>query len=154
MRVCMVIVALAAMCAAFPQGAARAQVQSPPAAGALGDASVDDLLGRDVLNRQGERLAHVGGVLVEGGRIAYLILHIREERGTWRRVPVPASAAEWRASQPVVVDLEKRVLVDAPACSPDEGADFSDLEWERRIHSYYGEKAPERAKESYMVISR
>jgi hypothetical protein len=121
----------------------------------MGIPSIDFLLGKEVLNPQGTRLAHIGGVLLEGDRIAYLILNIAGQDGAWRHIPVPASIAELRESDnAVVVDLEKRILSEAPAYSAEDRPDFLDLEWERRIHSYYGERSPDRAKESYILIRR
>lgn len=155
LRVCATLLAMLAISATFThaddqeKGRGRSTKVST-----LGPASVDDLLGKDVLNRQGTRLGHVGGVLMEGDRIAYLILYLPAPGGAWRHVPLPASLAEWGMTQPVVVEIEKRRLTDAPAYDADERPDFSDLEWERQIHSYYGENPPDRARESYIVISR
>jgi len=118
-------------------------------------ASIDLLLGKEVTNPQGTRLAHIGGVLLAGDSIAYLILNIAEEDGTWRHVPVPSSIAELGGPDgAVVVDLEKRMLSDAPAYSGQDRPDFLDPEWERQIHSYYGESSPDRELESYILIRR
>ncbi|PKN67059.1 MAG: hypothetical protein CVU57_03675 [Deltaproteobacteria bacterium HGW-Deltaproteobacteria-15] len=118
-------------------------------------ASIDLLLGKEVKDPQGTRLGHIGGILLAGGSIAYLILNIAEEDGTWRHIPVPSSVAEFLGSEgAVVVGLEKRMLSDAPAYSGQDRPDFSDPEWERQIHSYYGERSPDRELESYILIRR
>lgn len=118
-------------------------------------ASVDFLLGREVRNPEGEVLANVGGVLFEGNRVAYLILQVSGQGNTWRQVPVPASMARLRESDnAIVVDIEKRRLTDAPSYSAQKRPDFSDPDWEQQIHSYYGERSPDRALNSYILIGR
>jgi len=117
--------------------------------------SVDSFLGKEVTNPQGEKLAHIGGALLAGKRIAYLILYISGEGGAWRHVPVPASLAAVRQSdRTVIVNLEKRVLSEAPAFSTQDRPDFADPELNREIHSYYGENSPERDMNSYILIRR
>lgn len=145
----MIITFLGGTVPAWPQEKGTTSVRTMSAA------SIDLLLGKEVKNPRGTRLAHIGGVLLAGGSISYLILNIAEEDGTWRHVPVPASIAELRGSEgAVVVDLEKRMLSDAPAYSGQDRPDFSDPEWERQIHSYYGERSPDRELESYILIRR
>ncbi|RJR34353.1 MAG: hypothetical protein C4576_26605 [Desulfobacteraceae bacterium] len=117
--------------------------------------SIDSLLGKEVMNPKGARLAHIGGVLLSGNRIAYLVLNIAEENGSWRCIPVPASLAVVRRSDnSVIVDLEKRTLSEAPAYPIQDRPDFADPEYNREIHSYYGESLPERDMDSYILIRR
>jgi len=149
-------IVFAAAIVAFPGGTVPAWSQEKgTSVRTMSAASIDLLLGKEVTNPQGTPLAHIGGVLLAGDSIAYLILNIAEEDGTWRHVPVPASIAELRESEnAVVVDLEKRMLSDAPAYSGHDRPDFLDPEWERQIHSYYGESSPDRELESYILIRR
>lgn len=148
----MILVAAAAFWAAPCFGEAQGQTTK---LSTLGFASINDLLGKYVTDRQGTRLAHVGGVLLESDRIAYLILYIPEPGGSWRQVPVPATLVELNnTTNAVVVDLEQRVLSNAPSYTGSEYPDFSDLEWEQQIHTYYGERPPDRAIESYILIRR
>jgi hypothetical protein len=143
------------LCGSLGTGPTWSQEKTLTGIRTMSVASIDFLLGKEVTNPQGARLAHIGGVLLEGDRVAYLILNIAGQDGGWRHVPVPASIAELRGSDnAIIVDLEKRMLSDAPAYSGQEQPAFLDPEWERQIHSYYGEKSPDRPLESYILIGR
>lgn len=150
------VLCVAALYAAERRGWAQEQGSGQPVkVSTLGLASVNNLLGKDVTDRQGMRLAHIGGILLARDSIAYLILYIPVPGGTWRHVPVPASKTEFSGSaDAVVIDLNDRGLSDAPSYAGNMWLDFSDLEWEQQIRSYYGESPPDRAMESYIVISR
>lgn len=155
-RLWITAILVAALCAVQSPSIAQEQDRGRSARiSTMSVSSLDGLLGKEVTNRQGHRLAHVGGVVLEGNRVLYLILYLAEPGGTWRHVPVPASMAELRVSDgAVVLDLEKRLLTEAPSYYAPERPDFSDLEWEQHIHSYYGERPPDQARESYVIIRR
>ncbi len=121
----------------------------------MSPSSLNHLLGMSVVNLKGEQVAQVGAVLIVEDRIAYVILNVADPQGTARLVPLPSSLAEFNPStRSIIVDLDKRKLLEAPYYSTGDRPAFSELEWEQRIFSYYGEKEPEKAKESYILISR
>jgi hypothetical protein len=149
------ILALGMLCALPAMAQAPPGIESQPTrVNTLGYGSVERLLGKDVMDHEGARLAHVGGLLFTGDRIAFLIVYVPESGGTWRHVPVPASMAELSPlSQAVILELDRRALLEAPAYAGNVMPDYSDPDWGQRIHSYYGDRSPH-PMESYIIISR
>lgn len=142
----------------FQRGPAKAEVIGGiPAVSiqTLGPASVNGILGKKVTNPQGEDLGQVGGVLLANDRIVYVILHLTSPAGALRQIPIPSSMAELRIGEDLVLlRMEKRALMDAPRYLEEERLQFLELEYEQKIHSYYGEKPPENGMQSYILIHK
>jgi hypothetical protein len=109
---------------------------------AIGIDKLNDVMGKTVKNAQGEELGSVEGILGEGGLINYVILSRNHTPQTGRLIPIPCRAVQACIQEDaVILNVEKKHLAKAPTFAEANQPDFSEPEWNRKIHAYYGHNA-------------
>jgi sporulation protein YlmC with PRC-barrel domain len=106
------------------------------------------VIGSDVSNHQGENLGRVSDLIAdEDGRISYLVLARGGVLGIGSAlVAIPTTSVAPRVTDDgkVIIDLDARVLEEAPTFSAGSYPDFSDRQWQEEARGYFesGETAP------------
>lgn len=95
-----------------------------------------------VKNPAGETIADVKDLMIdlETGRVAYLVVSYGGFLGMGDKLfAIPWSAVRVdQHDQAVVIDLDQDLLAAAPGFDKDEWPDFSNPDWSRQVHEYYG----------------
>ena len=102
----------------------------------------DDIIGSDVQNPKGERLASINNLVidVESGRIAFAVLSCCDFLGfggnlfviPWEEIIPKATLGVF------VLDITKEQLKEAPVFTPDEWPNLQDRQWVDEVYGYYG----------------
>lgn len=106
------------------------------------------VIGSDVSNHQGENLGRVSDLIAdEIGRISYLVLArggVLGIGGALVAIPTTSVAPRVTDDGKVIIDLDARVLEEAPTFSAGSYPDFSDRQWQEEARGYFesGETAP------------
>jgi hypothetical protein len=98
--------------------------------------------GGPVYNAAGEKLGKIEDVMLDKptGRTRYAVLSFGGLLGIGdRHYPLPWEVLRYDTSMGgYVVNLDKRVLENAPSYLPDESVTWDDPEWSRRLYEHYG----------------
>ena len=104
--------------------------------------SAATMCGYLVRNPENEDLGCIEELMIdpEAGRIAYAVLSLGGILGRGGKLyAVPWMALRLNADQRVfVLEADLRTLETAPAFDEENWPDFSDGEWERRVHDHFG----------------
>ena len=99
------------------------------------------LIGDDVYNHKDEDLGDIKEIMldVNSGRIAYAVLSFGGFLGIGdRHHPLPWGVLKYDTNlEGYVVNLDKRVLEQAPTYGSDERVDLADEAYGKKIHDYY-----------------
>ena len=102
----------------------------------------DTLLGEDVVNGAGESLGDIKEIMLDmnGGKVAYAVLAFGGFLGMGEKLfAVPWQALRLdTANKRFVLDMDKERLNDAPGFDKNAWPDMSDMQWARKIDSFYG----------------
>ena len=106
--------------------------------------SASTLAGDRVRNTAGEDLGKIEDIMLDipSGRIAYAVLSF----GGFLGIGDKLFAVPWHAltvdedNHEFVMDVDKKVLENAPGFDKDNWPDMADPNWGAQIHSYYGRK--------------
>lgn len=100
--------------------------------------------GTPVYNTAGERLGKIEDIMLEkvSGKAQYAVLSFGGFLGIGERYyPIPWEVLKYDpAAGGYVVNLDKRVLENAPSYLPDEEVNWDDPAWSRRLYEHYGVK--------------
>jgi sporulation protein YlmC with PRC-barrel domain len=100
-----------------------------------------EVVGRKVINRQGENLGKVEEVMVDAipGRVAYAVLSFGGFLGVGDKLfAVPWQALDWNPEyEGFVIDADKRFLENASGFDKNNWPDMSDTTLRTKIYSYY-----------------
>lgn len=100
-----------------------------------------EVVGRKVINPQGENLGKVEEIMVDSipGRVAYAVLSFGGFLGVGDKFfAVPWSALDWNPErQAFVINADKRFLENAPGFDKNNWPDMSDTTLRTSIYSYY-----------------
>lgn len=118
--------------------AARARTQYPSVIAA------DTLTGDRVVNLQNENLGKIEHLMIDlaGGRIAYAVLSFGGFLGMGDKlfaIPWSALAVDTNEKR-FVLNVDKKLLEQAPGFDKDNWPDMADRTWGSGIYSYYGAK--------------
>jgi hypothetical protein len=106
--------------------------------------AADKVEGTAVYNPQGDQLGTIETFMLDkaNGKAAYAVLSFGGFLGVGTRLyPLPWSTLKYDASQGgYVVNLDKRVLENAPSYAEGDTVSWEDRAWGERVHDYY--KAP------------
>ncbi len=95
-----------------------------------------------VKNRSGDKIADVKDIMIDlpTGRVAYVVIAHGGVMGLGDKLfAIPWSAVQVdQEDHALVVDLAEDVLAAAPGFDKDNWPDFSNPEWARQVHDYYG----------------
>lgn len=98
--------------------------------------------GTPVYNTAGERLGKIEDIMLEkvSGKAQYAVLSFGGFLGIGERYyPIPWEVLKYDpAAGGYVVNLDKRVLENAPSYLPDEEVNWDDPAWSRRLYEHYG----------------
>ena len=104
----------------------------------------DDVIGKKVLNRQGENLGKIEEIVIDAvpGRVAYAVLSFGGFLGMGDKLfAIPWNSFSYDPAQEAfVMDADKRLLENAPGFDKDRWPDFSDTTWRSSVYSYYKAK--------------
>jgi sporulation protein YlmC with PRC-barrel domain len=104
--------------------------------------SSEKVEGTAVMNRKGEKIGSIENVMIEkrSGKVAYAVMSFGGFLGIGERYhPVPWNALTYDTNLGgYVMDADKSRLEGAPSYSSAENPDWTDREWGRRVHDYYG----------------
>jgi len=108
-------------------------------------ATSDAMLGKNVQNQDGQDFGQVTALTKKDGEVTYIL--VGKDGNTKKLIPIPFSAAHFDPQRDAVIlshSIESE-LSQAPTLSIDEFQKLDDPEFEREVHSYYGqEPAPEK----------
>ena len=105
-------------------------------------AKASDLIGKDVVNSQGQSLGEVQNIVIDtaNGRVAYAVLSF----GGFLGIGDKYFAIPWQAFQKqpgkdqLVLDVDKDKLKSAPGFNKDHWPDMANREWAREVNHFYG----------------
>jgi sporulation protein YlmC with PRC-barrel domain len=103
--------------------------------------SMDELMGKNVKDPQGEDLGSIEDVIVgQDGRIQHIIISHSGVMGIGaRKSPIPWEAAQLRIEgDQVMAKVTKDRLENAPSFTGDEYPGFADRQYDQQLRSYYG----------------
>jgi hypothetical protein len=105
------------------------------------NALVDNMLGKSVQNEQGQDFGRVFALATRNGEIAYILM--AKEGNASELTPIPFSAARFDTQTDAFIlsDAADSELAQAPTITLDELQKLDDPEFERRVHSYYGQES-------------
>ena len=138
--------------AAFAQGTSTPDPSTtpaiPPAAAdgmpAAGAVSAEEMIGEDVMGSDGEKIGSVEDVIIDpaSGEATQLVISSGGFLGIGEKYhPLPWSTLTYDIAQGgYVVDMTREQLQDAPSYGAEDGIDFNDDAYGRRVYDYY--KAP------------
>jgi len=117
----------------------RTQVAKDETGGLI---AADKVEGTEVYNRAGEHIGEIDNIMIDklSGKVAYAVMSFGGFLGIGERYhPVPWSMLKYDTGQGgYVVDLDKKVLTDAPNYEPNRVPDYADRAWGKKLHDYYG----------------
>jgi len=100
-----------------------------------------EVIGRKVINPQGENLGKVEEVMIDAipSRVAYAVLSFGGFLGVGDKLfAVPWQALDWNPQQQAfVINADKRFLENAPGFDKNNWPDMSDTTLRTSIYSYY-----------------
>jgi len=100
-----------------------------------------EVIGRKVINPQGENLGKVEEVMVDAipGKVAYAVLSFGGFLSIGDKLfAVPWQALDWNPQeQAFVINADKRFLENAPGFDKSNWPDMSDTTLRTRIYNYY-----------------
>lgn len=101
-----------------------------------------EVVGRKVINLQGEDLGKVEEVMIDSvpGRVAYAVLSFGGFLGMGDKLfAVPWEALNYSPSQDAfVINVEKNVLKSAPGFDKNNWPNMTDTRWRSEVYNYYG----------------
>jgi sporulation protein YlmC with PRC-barrel domain len=128
-----------------PPAASAGESHAPSPAAIVTNPSlqrVSRLLGKEVVNANGENLGSVYDVVIDSqtGRIAYMVLSFGGFMGIGEKLfAVPAKALQPQpGGDKMVLNVEKDRLKDAPGFDRDNWPNLANREWGTQVHEYYG----------------
>lgn len=105
--------------------------------------SSSSLNGDKVYNAQGEHLGKIEDLMIdiENGRVSYAVLSFGGFLGIGDKLfAIPWGALRVDEDQEIVtLDIDKEMLEAAPGFDKDNWPDLSSPDYERSLHSYYGQ---------------
>lgn len=104
----------------------------------------EELIGKQVQNRQGEDLGEVHDVVLgPDGQVGYIILSRGGVLGMGENLyPIPKDAVSFDQQNDIVmVDIDQQRLEQAPTIASDDLSGLSNPDYAQRVHSYYGVEA-------------
>jgi sporulation protein YlmC with PRC-barrel domain len=103
--------------------------------------SADKVEGTTVMNPAGEKLGSIEDVMIDkrSGKVAYAVMSFGGFLGIGdKHHPLPWSMLTYDTNlNGYVVNLDKRVLENAPTYEADEPVDLADEAYGRKLHDYY-----------------
>mgnify|MGYP000484973842 CR=1 FL=1 len=103
--------------------------------------AADKVAGTEVYNRAGENIGSVNSIMIDkaSGRVAYAIMSFGGFLGIGsRHHPLPWGMLKYDTRLGgYVVDIDKRILEDAPSYESDDDVDWTDRGYAKRVHSHY-----------------
>ena len=103
--------------------------------------SANKVEGTTVKNTAGEKLGSIEEIMIDkrSGKVAYAVMSFGGFLGIGdRHHPLPWSVLNYDTNlEGYVVNLDKRVLEQAPAYGTDERVDLADETYGKKIHDYY-----------------
>ena len=103
--------------------------------------SANKVEGTTVKNAAGEKLGSIEEIMIDkrSGKVAYAVMSFGGFLGIGdRHHPLPWSVLNYDTNlEGYVVNLDKRVLEQAPAYGSDERVDLADEAYRKKIHDYY-----------------
>lgn len=103
--------------------------------------SANKVEGTTVVNPAGEKLGSIEEIMIDkrSGKVAYAVMSFGGFLGIGdRHHPLPWSVLKYDTNfNGYVVDLDKRVLEQAPTYGSDERIDLADETYGKKIHEYY-----------------
>ena len=103
--------------------------------------SADKVEGTTVYNTRNEKLGSIENVMIDkvSGRVAYAVMSFGGFLGIGdRHHPLPWQVLKYDTGQGgYLVDLDKKMLENAPSFATDETVNWEDQEWGKRVHDYY-----------------
>ena len=100
-----------------------------------------EVVGRKVVNTQGENLGKVEEVMIDAvpGRVAYAVLSFGGFLGVGDKLfAVPWKSLNYDPQQEAfVINADKRLLEKAPGFEKNNWPDLADTNWRASIYSYY-----------------
>lgn len=104
--------------------------------------SADKVKGTEVYSAGGDKIGSINGVMLDkqSGKVAYADMSFGGFLGIGdRHHPLPWGMLHYSPKRGgYVVDLDPKVLKEAPNYAPEEKLDWADEAWGRRVHDYYG----------------
>mgnify|MGYP003677974337 CR=1 FL=1 len=102
----------------------------------------DKVSGTDVYNGDGDHLGHIHDIMVDkvSGRVAFALMAFGGFLGIGERFhPLPWSILRYDEEKSgYLVQLDRKVLEDAPNYDFDEIVDWDDAGWRTSIYDHYG----------------
>jgi hypothetical protein len=103
--------------------------------------SANKVEGTTVVNPAGEKLGSIEEIMIDkrSGKVAYAVMSFGGFLGIGdRHHPLPWGVLKYDTNLTgYVVNLDKRVLEQAPTYSSDERVDLADEAYGKKIHDYY-----------------
>jgi hypothetical protein len=102
----------------------------------------DKVEGTAVYNRKGDKLGSIENIMIDklSGKVAYADMSFGGFLGMGdKHHPLPWSILKYDVDKGgYVVDLDKKMLENAPNFDTDDDVDWGDEAWGRKVHDYYG----------------
>jgi sporulation protein YlmC with PRC-barrel domain len=104
--------------------------------------SAGTLTGDTVVNREGEDLGKIEDIMIDhaSGQVAYAVLSFGGFLGVGDKlfaIPWDAMALD-QDEHRFILDVDRKLLEDAPGFDKDNWPDFADPQWGQSIHDHYG----------------
>jgi len=103
--------------------------------------SAEKVEGTSVMNPAGEKLGSIEDVMIDkrSGKVAYAVMSFGGFLGIGdKHHPLPWSMLKYDTNlNGYVVNLDKRMLENAPTYDVDEPVDLADEAYGRKLHDYY-----------------
>jgi len=104
--------------------------------------AADKVEGTNVYNRLGEHLGSIDNVMIDkmSGKVAYAVMSFGGFLGIGERYhPMPWGMLTYDTAQGgYVVDIDKKLLTDAPNYEASAAPNYGDRVWGKKVHDYYG----------------
>jgi sporulation protein YlmC with PRC-barrel domain len=101
-----------------------------------------EVIGRKVINRQGENLGKIEEVMLDSlpGRVAYAVLSFGGFLGVGDKLfAVPWNGLQYDPhSEAFVLNADKKLLENAPGFNKDRWPDMADTTFRSDVYKYYG----------------
>ena len=102
--------------------------------------------GTDVFNAGGDRVGSIYDLMIDkqSGQVAYAIMSFGGFLGIWDSYhPLPWSLLKYDTNLGgYIVDIKPSQLEDAPSYVAGAEPSWSDPDYERKLHEYYGVRSP------------
>ena len=110
----------------------------------------NEVIGRDVMNAQDEKLGHIRELAIEGrtGRVAYAVLEfdrlgdLRDKLFAipWQALNPKTDTEKWFNQKVFILDVPKEKLATAPGFDRNKWLDMANRQWGTQVHEFYGQK--------------